>query len=345
MKLTKTSRSVQDDSFPTFQLFILGLYTLVREVTRANSSTAIIRLSEPIALVSIFPYAWLMVQSFHVGSEDDASFYAGILISAFSFTEAISGMLWGSVSDKIGRKPVMLIGLLGTILSLLMVGFSKSFGLALVGRALGGLLNGNQGVIMTIVGELVKNPAHEPRAYAVMPFVFSIGSVIGPALGGTLANPVKGFPTFFQKGGFFDTFPWALPNLVCAALLLVSVILAYLFLEETHPDLREGSNSQTQHGPTETCPILGTSDVSFDQQVDLRRNSFGTFNEIETTMHDQWRVRQNGSSRTSSVSEKQVDKWFTYRIAMLVTALGIYTCKSDHAVGHFRADNQSIHHF
>lgn len=91
-----------------------------------------------------------MTQSFHVGSDDDASFYAGILISAFSFTEAISGMIWGTISDKIGRRPVMLIGCFGTTLSLLIVGFSKSFGAALFGRALGGLLNGNTGVIMTV---------------------------------------------------------------------------------------------------------------------------------------------------------------------------------------------------
>lgn len=284
-----------------------------------------------------------MVQSFHVGSEDDASFYAGILISAFSFTEAISGMLWGSVSDKIGRKPVMLIGCVGTMLSLLMVGFSKSFTVALIGRALGGLLNGNTGVIMTVcqilvhcrwitnsfqmVGELVKNPVHEPRAYAVMPFVFSVGSIIGPTIGGALANPVKGYPTFFRKGGFFDIFPWALPNLVCAGLMLFSVILTYFFLEETHPDLCDGGNSQTHHEVVETSPMIAAGNTSFDQNVDLRRNSYGTFNEIDTIGHDEWNVRPDGSSRTASVSEKQIDKWFTHRIAMLVMALGIYTCK------------------
>lgn len=180
-----------------------------------------------------------------------------------------------------------------------------------------------------MVGELVKNPAHEPRAYAVMPFVFSIGSVIGPALGGTLADPVKGFPNLFRKGGFFDTFPFALPNIVCAALMLFSVALTYFFLEETHPDLCEGDSSQTQYEVDETSPMITAGNMSSDQYVDLRRNSFGTFNEIETINHDQWKIRPNGPSRASSISEKESDKWFTREIAMLVIALGIYTCKFD----------------
>lgn len=132
-------------------------------------------------------------------SGNDASFYAGILISAFSLAEALTGMFWGSLSDRLGRKPVLLSGCFGTMLSLLLVGLAPNFWVALVGRALGGALNGNIGVIQTMVGELVKRPEHErkstaiaglkpradvlifvARAYAVMPFVWSIGTIIGP---------------------------------------------------------------------------------------------------------------------------------------------------------------------
>lgn len=134
-----------------------------------------------------------------MASGNDASFYAGILISAFSLAEALTGMFWGSLSDRLGRKPVLLSGCFGTMLSLLLVGLAPNFWVALVGRALGGALNGNIGVIQTMVGELVKRPEHErkliaradhelqtdastfvARAYAVMPFVWSIGTIIGP---------------------------------------------------------------------------------------------------------------------------------------------------------------------
>jgi len=65
------------------------------------------------------------------------------------------------------------------MLSMVMMGFASNIWIALVGRVLGGLLNGNIAVIQTMVGELVTKPEHEPRAYSVMPFVWSIGTIIG----------------------------------------------------------------------------------------------------------------------------------------------------------------------
>jgi len=59
----------------------------------------------------------------------------------------MTGMFWGSLSDRIGRKRVVILGCAGTLLSLLIVGFAPNFWVALMGRVLGGLLNGNVGVI------------------------------------------------------------------------------------------------------------------------------------------------------------------------------------------------------
>lgn len=73
------------------------------------------------------------------------------------------GMYWGGLSDRIGRKPVLLLGCIGTMFSMVMVGFASNIWIALIGRALGGLLNGNIGVIQTMVGELVTKPEHERK--------------------------------------------------------------------------------------------------------------------------------------------------------------------------------------
>lgn len=107
-----------------------------------------------------------MVRDFNIGDKNSASFYAGILISSFALSEALTGMFWGSLSDRVGRKPVLLVGCAGTMISMLMMGFATSFWVALVGRSLGGILNGNIAVIQTMVGELVKRPEHE-REYMV----------------------------------------------------------------------------------------------------------------------------------------------------------------------------------
>lgn len=84
----KSTRSPPDpEKFPLTQLLIL----------------ACLRISEPIALTSIFPYAWKLVVSFDFCDRNDASFYAGLLISAFALSEALTGMymLSGLIADQI----------------------------------------------------------------------------------------------------------------------------------------------------------------------------------------------------------------------------------------------------
>ena len=119
--------------------------------------------AEPIALTSIFPYAYPMVKGFLGEDNENAALYTGILISSFTLAEALTGMYWGGLSDKVGRKPILLLGTFGTMTSMIMTGFSTTFGSALIARLLGGLLNGNIAVIQSMVGELVRNPEHERK--------------------------------------------------------------------------------------------------------------------------------------------------------------------------------------
>jgi MFS family permease len=65
-------------------------------------------------------------------------------------------MLWGRWSDRAGRKNLIMIGLFGTMLSSVGFGFSKSFWNALVFRMMGGALNGNLGVMRTMISEIVR---------------------------------------------------------------------------------------------------------------------------------------------------------------------------------------------
>jgi len=84
-----------------------------------------------------------MIKDFGVTQrESEISVYAGMVTSAFAFAEFSSGVAWGRLSDRIGRKPVLLTGLAGTALSMLIFGFAPNLPVALLARALGGLLNG-----------------------------------------------------------------------------------------------------------------------------------------------------------------------------------------------------------
>jgi MFS family permease len=95
--------------------------------------------------------------------EKDASLYAGLLVSAYAVAEALTSMGWGVLSDRIGRKPVVLLGLVGVALSSLIFGLAKSYWVALLARFVGGALNGNVSVMQTMVAEMVKLPEHERK--------------------------------------------------------------------------------------------------------------------------------------------------------------------------------------
>lgn len=75
---------------------------------------------------------------------------------AFAAAQLCTAMLWGRFSDKAGRKRILLLGLSGTALSCLGFGFSTSFYQALCFRMLGGALNGNVGVMRTMISEIVR---------------------------------------------------------------------------------------------------------------------------------------------------------------------------------------------
>jgi MFS family permease len=84
-----------------------------------------------------------MVKSFEITNDErQIAIYTGMITSSFAFAEFFASIFWGWLSDKVGRKPVLLTGLAGTGISMLMFGFAETFPMALFARALGGLLNG-----------------------------------------------------------------------------------------------------------------------------------------------------------------------------------------------------------
>ncbi|KAK3954605.1 major facilitator superfamily domain-containing protein [Pseudoneurospora amorphoporcata] len=233
---------------------------------------ALCRICEPIAFMSIFPYVYHMVKDFNItNDESKISMYAGWVTSSFTLAEFLAGFLWGRLSDKIGRKPVLLTGMGGTGLSVILFGFAPSLPIALLARALGGILNGNMGVLQTTVGELVTVKEHQPRAYTVMPIVWCIGSIVGPMIGGTLARPVDWIPTVFQPGSVWDRFPYLLPNLFSALCVFFGLAVGFLFLEETHAEKKYRRDRGVEFGKYLTSRLFGKDSI-FRKRVRRGKN-------------------------------------------------------------------------
>jgi MFS family permease len=115
-----------------------------------------------------------MIESFNVPTDKIAQ-WAGTTSAIFSLSQAMTGIWWGQASDRFGRKPAILAGLVCTMTSSILFGFSRSLVWALLARALGGLANGNVGTIRTTVAELVPQKELQPRAFSIMPLVWTIG--------------------------------------------------------------------------------------------------------------------------------------------------------------------------
>ncbi|KAF9290277.1 hypothetical protein BGZ68_007501 [Mortierella alpina] len=95
-----------------------------------------------------------------------------------------------------------------------------------------GLLNGNVGVAKSMLGEIADS-SNQSQAFGLFGFAWGIGMIVGPVLGGYLANPAKTFPDTFGDWAFFIEYPYFLPCFVAAMGSVVGFIVGYFFLEET----------------------------------------------------------------------------------------------------------------
>ncbi|GAW11955.1 hypothetical protein ANO14919_013090 [Xylariales sp. No.14919] len=312
---------------------------------------AICRFSEPIAFNSILAYTYVMVQDLNGGEDKDTAFYAGLLVSAYAVAEALTAIGWGALSDRYGRKPIVLFGLGGVAISSLIFGLAKNYWIALLARFIGGALNGNVAVMQTMVAEMVKVPEHEPAAYASQPFVWTLGGIIGSAMGGFLAQPATFYPSLFPADGIFGRYPYLLPNLVSVAVIILAILQGMIFLEETNPRAKSysGNTKEEFEGdeaviedneesrvdertPLTRAPrvqhprISAVSErpvileeglpVAVEQSFDLRRTSFGTVHSIQFAPE----VHANPVSR-QAIIEEYTGPTFNFTIIMLTVAL------------------------
>ncbi|KAG9222038.1 hypothetical protein CCMSSC00406_0008023 [Pleurotus cornucopiae] len=195
-----------------------------------------LQLAEPLTSQVIYPFVPQLVREIGVtgGDESKTGYYVGIMQSLFFVTEAMTVFHWSRLSDRIGRKPVILFGLFGLSISMYCFGLSKTFWGLVLSRCLNGGLNGNVGVMKSVIAEMT-DETNISQAYSFMPIAWSTGSTIGPILGGSLAHPVSRFPKLFGKSKFLADHPYFLPCSIPATFTIVAWVITLIFLKETSP--------------------------------------------------------------------------------------------------------------
>jgi MFS family permease len=188
---------------------------------------AVIALAEQTALNSISPYLPEMVQNFPEVKAGQEGLYVGLIASSFALAQFITNFFWGWLSDRIGRKPVILMGTIFTAACFVAFGFCRTLWQAMVVQAFMGLVNGNQGLISTCLGEITDR-SNQSQAFTYLPVLYGLGGITGPALGGLLVFPWN--PFHKDKP---NPYPYLLPNLFSAGVLLIDLVITMLFLEES----------------------------------------------------------------------------------------------------------------
>ncbi|KAK9727657.1 hypothetical protein K7432_001641 [Basidiobolus ranarum] len=247
----------------------------------------LVRLAEPINYTILFPFMYKMVKWMNVGeSEEDVSSFAGLIAASFAIAQFISGIPWGILSDRIGRKPVILMGLLGSTVGILLFGLSRSYVMAILSRSLAGILNGNIGVIKSLLAEITDD-TNRAKAFTLLPLVWGVGSVVGPLLGGLLSEPASQYPSIFGGNEFLIRYPYFLPCAIGACISLAGSIFGAIYLEETLAKKVKKQSNQTETKQENSVYTVSESCSTSDESVKTtsKRFKFGFLSSLTKPVH------------------------------------------------------------
>jgi multidrug resistance protein len=116
-----------------------------------------------------------------------SAFTVGLLLSVFAFCQLLAGPPLGQLSDRIGRKPVLVISQIGTLAGYILLALSNTLWLIFVARIIDGLTAGNISVAQAYVSDNTQ-PQQRTKAFGIVGAAFGLGMLVGPSLGGLLAR-------------------------------------------------------------------------------------------------------------------------------------------------------------
>ncbi len=163
-------------------------------------------------------------------------FTVSMLMAIYSLGQFIAAPLWGRLSDSMGRRPILLISLVGSVFSYSMLAYASSLWVLFIARAIGGLMAGNISTAFAYIADIT-TPENRAKGMGLIGAAFGIGFIAGPAIGGILAGPDPLNADYTS------------PALAAAAFSLTAFMLAFFTLKESlSPKHREELKNKPKKG-------------------------------------------------------------------------------------------------
>ncbi|KAJ0101184.1 hypothetical protein Patl1_05572 [Pistacia atlantica] len=175
----------------------------------------------------------MVIRDFHIAKrEEDIGYYAGFVGSSFMIGRALTSVLWGVVAEHYGRKPIILSGTISVVVLSTLFGLSINFWMAVITRFLLGMPAHNFYHYQAYATEVMRGE-QQTLGLSAVSTAWGIGLIMGPAVGGFLAQPEDKYPNIFSKESLFGKFPYFLPCFVISLIALgVTMASCWLLLHK-----------------------------------------------------------------------------------------------------------------
>ncbi|KAF8589352.1 major facilitator transporter [Ramaria rubella] len=206
--------------------------------------------AEPMTTHVMGPFIVQLIQETGITGGDitKVGYYTGLVDSLYYLAEAFTVLQWGRLSDRIGRKRVLLIGLFCFTGSMFLFGLSHTFWLVILSRVIGGFFNGNSVVSKSVLGEIT-DETNAAQAFASLTLTWAIGNTLAPLIGGSLQHPYERIGGVFLTG-FWRRNPYFLPCLASAFVSASGFVLGLCLLRETAPGRQKRFLKEDRPGNT-----------------------------------------------------------------------------------------------
>ena len=170
----------------------------------------LIQITEVLGFSLILPFLPFYAQQYGA-----SPLMIGLILTTFSFFQFLSSPIMGKLSDFYGRRPLLMLSQLSTMIGFIVLGMANSLWIIFLSRAIDGMLGSNHTIAQAYLSDITAKKDRS-KAFSISGIAFSLGFLVGPA-----------------TGGYLSQFGYHVPAFLAAVIAGLSIVLTYLFLPET----------------------------------------------------------------------------------------------------------------